>query len=131
MFLSGSCKSKNSANICKESQEQKIMDSIIDKKIHTEWKIIGTEPFWSINVFNDTFQFTILNNNIDTTYFEFTQYADTGLVIEYLLTDKEDNISALTLKEEQCSDGMSDKQYKYSAVFKYKDMELKGVAEKK
>ena len=130
VFLWVSCKNKN-PNICKESPEQKRMDSIVQEILHTDWKVLGTEPFWNINVYNDTFQFSILNNNIDTVYFELKKYAKTGSVIEYLLTDEEDNTSALSLKEEQCSDGMSDKKYQYSATFKYKKLDLKGCAEMK
>lgn len=131
MFLLVTCKSKNNTNICKDSQEQKRMDSILQVKIHTVWKVLGTEPFWNINIYNDTFQFIMLKDDIDTVYFEIKQYIDTDSVIEYLLTDKKDSTLTLILKNEKCSDGMSDNQYQYAATFKYKGLELKGCAEKK
>jgi uncharacterized membrane protein len=44
--------------------------------------------------------------------------------------DSEGNFAKLSIVNEECSDGMSDKQYQYSATFKYKNEVLKGVAEK-
>jgi uncharacterized membrane protein len=95
------------------------------------WKITGTEPFWSIYIHKDTILFTKLNENIDSVYFKQEQFKVVESESDYVLTDAEKNNARLLIKQEACSDGMSDHTYPYSATFNYKGMELKGCAEKK
>ncbi|MFN8284120.1 MAG: hypothetical protein U0U67_12950 [Chitinophagales bacterium] len=98
-----------------------------------KWSVIGTEPFWNIYLHNDTVLFTKLNENVDSIYYQITDFLTEGNQLQVNLKDKKDNSANLIIIESNsfCSDGMSDKRYQYSATLTYKDLVLKGCAEKK
>jgi len=121
---------KHSTVISDEEVKQSI-DSMLENIPDGYWKIVGTEPFWSIYIHKDTIMFTKLNEKVDTTFFKQTQFNAVNSYSNYKLIDAEQNIATLIIKKEQCSDGMSDNIYPYSASFIYKDIELKGCAEMK
>ena len=148
LFFVG-CKS-NKNNIAeqeKDNTEQKF-DSVITQNIETikhakdsvivdvkekmgNWNISGTEPFWNIQIKNDVFLFTKLNDKIDSVYFKINDFSFDNKFIKINVEDKTKRKSELVLKENKCSDGMSDKQFQYSAVFTYNNVLFNGCAEKK
>jgi uncharacterized membrane protein len=93
----------------------------------------GTEPFWSITVSKSS----IVYSSVDQPKQIFpyvTPLTASGrpanLVRVYRLTGKGNNI--LIIKQvNTCSDGMSDKNYSYSATFIQGNRVLDGCAEKK
>ena len=131
-FIFAGC--KNTVDHSSDLAEKEInqsTDSISEITKDGYWKITGTEPFWSIYIHKDTILFTKLNENIDSVYFKQEQFKVVEPESDYVLTDAEKNNARLLIKQEACSDGMSDHTYPYSATFNYKGMELKGCAEKK
>ena len=76
--------------------------------------------------------FTKLNENIDTVYFRIDDFLIVENNILFKLQDINNKKAYLNLerKSNSVSDGMSDNLYNFSALFKYNDVELKGVAEK-
>ena len=96
------------------------------------WEIIGTEPFWNISIFEDSVTYSILKEKKIVEKFVISALVtdiDNINTFTYILGNS--NKANITIKKEICSDGMSDKQYQYSVTFTYKDVELKGCAEKK
>ncbi len=92
-------------------------------------RAIGTEPFWSFYVSQDTFLFTELNEKIDSTFFILINGAPNEDVIQYDMIDENKNKATIQFIVGSCSDGMSDKKYKFSVEFSYKNKLLKGCGE--
>ncbi|MDM9381220.1 hypothetical protein QUB80_10945 [Chlorogloeopsis sp. ULAP01] len=93
----------------------------------------GTEPFWSVTVT----QGGIVYSSPDTRKLTFPYVAPltaagrpTDLVRVYRLTGKGNNMLMIK-KVDNCSDGMSDNNYPYSATLILGDRVLEGCAERK
>lgn len=150
LFFVG-CKSNKNSNAEKEqnSTEQKF-DSVLTNNIITiqqakdylniegkmkmgNWNVLGTEPFWNIEIENDIFLFTKLNDKIDSVYFQIIDFSVDDKITKIKVEDKTHKKAELILgfNKNKCSDGMSDKQFQYSAVFTYNGLILNGCAEKK
>lgn len=115
-------------------QDYKKQDSLkSNEKKYTvkNWNVIGTEPFWNIEIEDNVALFTMLSEQIDSVYFVKTTEELDENKINFYFIDKFKNNANLILTKTPCSDGMSDKQFQYSAVFSYKKLRLNGCAEKK
>jgi uncharacterized membrane protein len=90
------------------------------------YRAIGTEPFWSVRTEGDRLLFTTPENQTGT------QLAGTPTVradgIRYAGSDG-GTAFELDIKRGQCSDGMSDTVYAYTATFRYGETEYTGCAE--
>ena len=118
-----------------QTSKNNYIDSLERTKIFSKistWEIHGTEPFWNISLINNKMLFTKLNENIDTVYFRIDDFLIVENNILFKLQDINNKKAYLNLerKSNSVSDGMSDNLYNFSALFKYNDVELKGVAEK-
>ena len=105
-------------------KEVSTMDSVAVKKPEVAtiseapsnvfFKAVGTEPFWGIEISDDSIKFTTPEekDNFSLSY-EKPQKAMDANVIFYRA--KSDNINLeITIQQEKCSDGMSDKVFDYS-----------------
>ncbi len=150
LFFVGCKSNKNNIAELEKNITEQNFDSTITQNIETiqhakdsididikekigNWNISGTEPFWNIQIKNDIFLFTALNDKIDSIYFKVNHYSINNKLIKINVEDKTNKNAKLILelKENKCSDGMSDKQYQYSAVFNYNNLLFNGCAEKK
>jgi uncharacterized membrane protein len=121
-----SCKTK----ISEEHHEVMVMADSEGKPV---WEVYGNEPFWHLYIHEDTALYTRLNENIDSVYLAIHHYNLQDSVAEFHFTAPGVQEASLVMRREKvpCSDGMSDKEYAYSAVFMYKQEILKGCAEMK
>ncbi|MEA5583463.1 hypothetical protein VB620_19225 [Nodularia harveyana UHCC-0300] len=96
-----------------------------------EFRAFGTEPFWSINVSQTEIVYSSLGSNENQTFPYVKPLAADGrnpdTVRVYKLGDKEQSLLIIR-KVDNCSDGMSDNLYPYSALFIKGDMVLEGCA---
>ncbi|MBC5796082.1 hypothetical protein H5968_13235 [Sphaerospermopsis sp. LEGE 00249] len=93
----------------------------------------GTEPFWSVTVGRRGIIYSSPGNRDQT--FPYTapltaQGRPNDLVRVYRFRGRENNMLILR-KVNSCSDGMSDKNYPYSAILMLGNRVLEGCAEKK
>lgn len=86
----------------------------------------GTEPFWSARVDADTLVFSTPENPDGTTMHGRRVPSLTGFVFIGKDGDREFNLG---LTPGECSDGMSDNRYEYTATFILGDTTYKGCGE--
>ncbi|MDZ8183493.1 MAG: hypothetical protein RMX96_01345 [Nostoc sp. ChiSLP02] len=93
----------------------------------------GTEPFWSVTVSKRGIVYSSPETKQQTFSYVAPLKAEgrpANLVRIYRLKGKGNNI-LIVKKVDACSDGMSDREYPYSAIFILGNQVLKGCAEKK
>jgi uncharacterized membrane protein len=114
----------------KDSNKETVSEN---NRLHdSKWSVIGTEPFWNIQIDSSKVLFTMLNERIDSVYFTINDYESIDNSTSFTLTDKRMDTAFLRISGvTNCSDGMSDNPFQYSATFNYKGLELNGCAEKK
>ncbi|WGV27982.1 COG3650 family protein [Halotia branconii] len=93
----------------------------------------GTEPFWSLTVSKKAIVYS--SPNVQKQIFSYVaplkaEARPADLLRVYRLRGKGNNILIIK-KTEICSDGMSDKEYPYSAIFILGNQVLEGCATKK
>ncbi len=93
----------------------------------------GTEPFWSVTVSKRAIVYS--SPNVQKQIFSYVaplkaEARPADLVRVYRLKGKGNNILIIK-KADTCSDGMSDQEYPYSAIFIQGNKVLEGCAEKK
>jgi uncharacterized membrane protein len=90
------------------------------------YRAIGTEPFWNVHTAGDRLLFTTPENQAGTQLTgTHTLWADG---IRYAGSDG-GTAFELDIRRGQCSDGMSDTVYAYTATFRYGQTEYTGCAE--
>ncbi len=90
------------------------------------YRVVGTEPFWGIRVDGDTLHFTTMEDQVGKHLTgQHTLQADG---IRYEGTDA-GTAFELDIRRGECSDGMSDTQYAFTAAFRYGNTDYKGCAE--
>ncbi|MDB9340573.1 MULTISPECIES: COG3650 family protein [Cyanophyceae] len=98
-----------------------------------EFRALGTEPFWSVDVSQTEIVYSSLGTDEKLTFPYVSPLSADGrtpdTVRVYRLGDK-DNTMLIIRKADNCSDGMSDNLYPYSALFIRGDMVLEGCANK-
>ncbi|MBC1240092.1 COG3650 family protein [Nostoc sp. 2RC] len=93
----------------------------------------GTEPFWSVTVSKRGIVYSSPDVKKQTFSYVAPLKAEArpaDLLRVYRLQGKGNNILIIK-KVDTCSDGMSDKEYPYSAIFILENKVLEGCAEKK
>jgi heat shock protein HslJ len=78
------------------------------------FKAVGTEPFWNIEITEDSIKFTTPEekDNFSLSYSEPKKAMDANLISYRAKSDDID--IEITIQQGECSDGMSDKIHKYS-----------------
>lgn len=90
------------------------------------WRALGTEPFWHARVDGDTLVFTTPEDQAGQTMQGSRVPSLAGFVYAGKEGDKEFN---LDIRPGECSDGMSDNRYEYTATFLYGDTRYEGCGE--
>lgn len=85
-----------------------------DKPNVVFFKAVGTEPFWGIEISEDSITFTLpeKEKNLAFAYVKPNRAADANVVSYKIDNDSID--FSFTIQREKCSDGMSDKVYNYA-----------------
>lgn len=78
------------------------------------FKAVATEPFWGIEISNDSIKFTSpeKENNLAFAYVKPNKAMDANVVNYRIVKDSVE--LSFTIQQEKCSDGMSDKVHNYS-----------------
>lgn len=90
------------------------------------WRGFGTEPFWDARVDGDTLVFTTPDNQAGTTM---KGRRVPSLVGYVFVGTHEGRAFHLGLTPGECSDGMSDNRYQFTATFTLGDLAYKGCGE--
>jgi uncharacterized membrane protein len=85
------------------------------------YDLTGTEPFWSVQIRSDTLSLTRPDQPAVTV-------ANPGVVEDGQAATWTTSAFTVRLTPGQCSDGMSDRQYPYTATMTTTDGDLKGCA---
>lgn len=133
LLLFGASLLANSRSTANESSITSNSLVVAETTSSEEFIARGTEPFWSVTVSKKG----IVYSSPDTKQQTFSYVAPlkaearrADLVRVYRLQGKRNNILIIK-KVDACSDGMSDKEYPYSAIFILGNKVLEGCAEKK
>ncbi|WP_138500805.1 COG3650 family protein [Nostoc sp. PA-18-2419] len=123
----------NSASSANESSIIRNSLNVAETVSSEEFIANGTEPFWSVTVTKTGIVYT--SPDVQKQTFPYVaplkaQARPADLVRVYRLKGKGNNILIIK-KVDTCSDGMSDRQYPYSAIFVLGNKVLEGCAEKK
>jgi uncharacterized membrane protein len=90
------------------------------------YRVVGTEPFWGIRVDGDTLHFTTMEDQVGKHLTgQHTLQADG---IRYEGSDAGATFE-LDIRRGECSDGMSDTRYEFTAAFRYGNTDYRGCAE--
>ncbi len=119
LFLLSSCQNNPAANTADSASKS-------GAKATINWHCIGTEPFWGVEI-------SAANNTAIFTTPEKTEQPIALTVVvetteEAIYTGKNLKIS---IKKGQCSDGMSENMYQYSAAVEFDIYKFQGCANKK
>ncbi len=88
--------------------------------------VAGTEPFWSVKVEGEVLEYTTPETMESPRRLQATRQVDgAGL---HLSGQDDEEVFALDVRREPCSDGMSDYEYPYAAEFVLGTRMLKGCA---
>ncbi|MEY3240807.1 MAG: hypothetical protein RIR11_2245 [Bacteroidota bacterium] len=93
----------------------------------------GTEPFWSLSISKTGKAAYFKDLGTEKGYsFDYSEPMQQNGGLLYTLVNKSDPKSQMTIliKKEDCSDGMSDISYQYSASIQFRGQKWKGCAEK-
>ncbi len=91
-------------------------------------KIIGTEPFWGIDIDGDRLHFTTMDDQVGRWLEAVSGATDDG---RWQWSGKvgDGGKFSLDIVRDQCSDGMSDRVYAYTAHFSIDQKEYRGCAD--
>ena len=90
-------------------------------------RVIGTEPFWGIDVEGDRLHFTTAEDQAGK-HLAAAPVAE-GDGLRYAGQGDDGIAFELRLSRGACSDGMSDRTYAYNATFRYGSTEYRGCAD--
>ena len=100
----------------------------LDARTMTTFRCVGTEPFWNLTIDPNGVIFSHMD--LGKTHYPipspFPAFKNGMMVLE---TSDGTSKLKLTLKEETCSDGMSEDSYPYSAVVERDGTTFKGCGE--
>ncbi|MDF5707221.1 MAG: hypothetical protein PUP90_05945 [Nostoc sp. S4] len=122
----------NNASSANESSITKNSLNVAQTVSSEEFIASGTEPFWNVTVTKRGIVYT--SPDVQKQTFPYVaplkaQARPADLVRVYRLKGKGNNILMIK-KVDACSDGMSDREYPYSAIFILGNKVLEGCAEK-
>lgn len=92
-----------------------------------EWRVFGTEPFWSVHAVGSHLLFSTPDNP-EGIRLEAKHSLQGG--VEHFDSLDGSNGFELDLQRQACSDGMSDDRHEWTARFRYGGVEYKGCAKK-
>jgi uncharacterized membrane protein len=93
---------------------------------------LGNEPFWSLDIIPEEQRIVLKEAGRESALeFSYTPANIGGGVYRYEATNPAKDKLVVVIREEKCSDGMSDRQYNYSAEITVNGRVLKGCAIKK
>ena len=99
---------------------------------HYEFIAIGNEPFWSLDIIPEEKKMVLKDVGEEKVYEFIYSPANTGGgVYRYEAVNTAKDKLVVVIREEKCSDGMSDRQYNYSAEVTVNGRIYKGCAIKK
>ena len=98
-----------------------------------EFNSVGTEPFWNVTVSKSGIVYSSPNAKKQTFPYvtPIKAAGRTADIVRVYRLQGKPNSMLIIKKESTCSDGMSDKEYPYSATFILNNTVLEGCAEKK
>jgi len=98
-----------------------------------EFNSVGTEPFWNVTVSKSGIVYSSPNAKKQTFPYvtPIKAAGRTADIVRVYRLQGKPNSMLIIKKESSCSDGMSDKEYPYSATFILNNTVLEGCAEKK
>jgi uncharacterized membrane protein len=98
----------------------------------TSFTALGNEPFWSVDISPSENRVVLKDMSIEQTFdFEYSRPVRNASDYLYETTNDKGEKIKITIKEEACSDGMSDRRYHYSSEVIINGRTLKGCAFKK
>lgn len=91
---------------------------------------LGNEPFWSVEISGGENAVRLTDMGTEAAYFyQYSKPVVEGDLYTYdIPAEAGQPLVKITVKKEECSDGMSDRAYDYSAMVQYGDRTLKGCA---
>lgn len=97
-----------------------------------EFIALGNEPFWSLDIIPQERRIILKDVGQEKALeFFYAPAANTGGIYRYEATNPAKDKLVVIIREEKCSDGMSDRQYNYSAEVTINGKIYKGCAIKK
>ncbi len=97
-----------------------------------EFIALGNEPFWSVDIIPQERRIILKDVGQEKVYeFFYAPQTVSGGIHRYESTNPARDKLIIEIREEKCSDGMSDRQYNYSAEVRLNERLLKGCAIKK
>ena len=93
-------------------------------------RALGTEPFWALDIDSTGLRFTTPE---DTSGMRFPPNAPTPVAGDTLVWMAETEMTAIHVRiwREQCSDGMSDRAYPYTAIVRVAGTTYRGCADRR
>jgi len=97
-----------------------------------EFIALGNEPFWSLDIIPSEKRIVLKEVGEEkVTEFLYSPANLSGGLYRYTATNPKNEKIEVLIRKEKCSDGMSDRQYNYSAEIRLNGRILKGCAIKK
>ncbi|WP_276348664.1 hypothetical protein [Daejeonella sp. JGW-45] len=97
-----------------------------------EFIILGNEPFWSVDIIPGEQRIVLKDVGVEKVHeFIYSPALIKEGVHRYEATNPANDKLIVLIREEKCSDGMSDRQYNYSAEVNFNGKIYKGCAIKK
>lgn len=111
---------------CHQKEYNENTTSSVENHIPThdtlpDFRLIGTEPFWSSDIIGDSIHFSTAEG------YHSVESIDKKYQSEHSYTFQSDHIF-ITLVADSCSDGMSDRKYSYSAIQRVDSLTYYGCA---
>ncbi len=132
VFASCQNNDKKAAATTPETAQQAIVTTPKDIAVALDSaRCFGNEPFWDIEISEK--KGTITFNNVSKEFVHTFPYAEPKIEDEQAIYNAVEgkNTLVITLKREQCSDGMSDVVHKYSSEIVHNGKKFKGCGCKK
>lgn len=97
-----------------------------------EFIALGNEPFWSVDIIPAEDRIVLKDTGAEEVYeFPYRRAVTKGGSYKYDVTNSKNDKLTLIISKSKCSDGMSDRQYSYSAAAIINSKILKGCAIRK
>jgi uncharacterized membrane protein len=102
--------------------------SLSDSALASDLRILGTEPFWAIDIAKTTNSATYSRAGEADVALSFPKESKGQDGATVLTSTSSQGDVVTTLRKKDCSDGMSDRTYPWAAEVVFKDETLKGCA---
>jgi uncharacterized membrane protein len=138
--VTGYLKGKSTVGYASEYENELIVKSVIKveaKNFQTscypfEFIALGNEPFWAVEIIPAEERIVLKDAGNDKVYqFPYKKGTTSGDVYTYEVTNEKKAKLRVSIRKQKCSDGMSDRQYLYSAAVTINGKLLNGCAIRK